>query len=173
LKKADLVHIGKVLRSQGKEGYLKIRLHVEEPAGLTLRMVCLARAGGFEEYEVESLRLDRNSHFLKLKGVDALARADELAGLDIYIPEASFRPLSEGRFYDFQLIGCRVVTVGGMDVGTVSGVLSPGGADLLVVARGTEEYYVPFVKTICRRVDPAGKEILIDPPDGLLELNEI
>jgi 16S rRNA processing protein RimM len=173
LKKADLVHIGKVLRSQGKEGHLKIRLHVEEPAGLTLTKVYLGRAGGPEEYEVESLRLDRNSHFLKLKSVDMQVRADELAGLDIYIPEASFRPLSGGRFYDFELIGCRVVTVHGTEVGTVSGVLSPGGADLLVVARGTEEYYVPFVKAICLRVDVAGREILIDPPDGLLELNEI
>jgi 16S rRNA processing protein RimM len=173
LKKADLVHIGKVLRSQGKEGHLKIRLHLKELAGLTLTKVCLARAGGFEEYEVESLGLDRNSHFLKLKGVDTLPRSDELAGLDIYIPEASFRPLPGGRFYDFELIGSRVVTVGGTEVGTVSGVLSPGGADILVVVRGNEEYYIPFVEAICRRVDPAGKEILIDPPDGLLELNEI
>ena len=36
--------------------------------------------------------IDRNSHFLKLKGIDTLDRADALAGLEIFIPEEGFRP---------------------------------------------------------------------------------
>jgi len=32
---------------------------------------------------------------------------------------------------------------------------------------------VPFVRDICVEVDPDGKRIVIDPPDGLLDLNEI
>lgn len=43
----------------------------------------------------------------------------------------------------------------------------------MVVKRGDGEFYVPFTETICVKVDPEAKEILIDPPDGLLELNEI
>jgi len=173
LKKADLVNIGKVLRSQGKEGDLKIRLRGKELAGLTLTRICLGRAGGVEEYEVESFRLDRNVRFLKLKGVDSLARADALAGCDILVSEDSLQPVEEGRFYDFQVLGSRVVTVDGAEVGTVRSILSAGGADVLVVVREGKEYYIPFAEPICRRVDPLTKEILIDPPDGLLDLNEI
>jgi 16S rRNA processing protein RimM len=173
LKKADLVRLGKVLRSQGREGRLKVRLLEKGLPGLDLKKVVLGGPGGFEEYEVESFELDRNSHFLKLKGIDTLAQSDALAGRGVFIPEAGFRPLEGGRYYDFQVLGSRVVTGDGTEVGTVRGILPAGGQDLLVVARGDKEFYVPFVEAICRRVDPDKREIVIDPPDGLLDLNEI
>lgn len=173
MKKVDLVRIGKVLRSQGKEGRLKVRLHETGLPGTAATKVYLGRPGGFEEYEVESFELDRNSYFLKLKGIDTLAQADGLAGLDVFVAETSFRPLDNGCYYDFQVIGCRIVTGDGTEVGTVRGILPAGGSNLLVVARGEKEYYVPFTEPICLRVDPEKREIVIDPPAGLLELNEI
>jgi len=165
--------VGKVLRSEGREGRLKVKLLEKGLPGPAPERVVLGGPGGFEAYDVESFELDRNSHVLKLKGIDTLARADALAGRDVYLPEEAFRPLEAGRYYDFQLIGSRVVTGGGAEVGTVRGILAAGGQDVLVVARGASEVYVPFVEAICRRVDPERREIVIDPPDGLLDLNEI
>jgi 16S rRNA processing protein RimM len=173
LKKADLVRIGKVLRSQGREGHLKVRLLEKGLPGPALSKVYLGRSGGFEEYEVESFECERSSYFLKLRGIDSLAQSDGLAGLEVFVPEDSFRALKAGFFYDFQVIGSRVVTSDGIEVGTVRGILSAGGPDVLVVARGEKDYYVPFAEPICLRVDPKKREIIIDPPDGLLELNEI
>ncbi|MGD1009167.1 MAG: ribosome maturation factor RimM [Candidatus Aminicenantales bacterium] len=173
MKKVDLVRIGKVLRSQGREGHLKVRLLEKGLPGPALSKVYLGGSGGFDEYEVESFELDRSSYFLKLKGIDSLVQSDGLAGLEIFVPEESFRPLEAGFFYDFQVIGSRVVTGDGTEVGTVRGILSAGGPDVLVVARGEKEYYVPFAEPICLRIDPEKREIVIDPPDGLLELNEI
>lgn len=173
MRKADLVRIGKVLRSQGKEGRLKVRLLERGLPGPAPAKVGLGGPGGVEEYAVESFELDRNSYFLKLKGIDTLAQSDALAGLDVLVPEESFRPLTNGLYYDFQVIGSRVVTGDGAEVGTVREILAAGGANLLVVASGEKEYYIPFVEAICRRVDPEKREIVIDPPDGLLELNEI
>jgi 16S rRNA processing protein RimM len=173
LKKADLVRLGKVLRSEGREGRLKVRLHEKGLPGLDLKTVVLGGPGGFEEYDVESFDLDRNSYFLKLKGIDTLAQSDALAGRDIFAPEASFRPLEGGHYYDFQVLGSRVVTGEGAEVGTVAGILTAGGQDLLVVVCGGKEFYVPFVEAVCRRIDPEKREIVIDPPDGLLDLNEI
>jgi ribosomal 30S subunit maturation factor RimM len=46
------------------------------------------------------------------------------------------------------------------------------GTPLLVVTAGKRgEVLVPLADTICRRIDVAGKRIEIDPPDGLIELN--
>jgi ribosomal 30S subunit maturation factor RimM len=41
------------------------------------------------------------------------------------------------------------------------------------VAREGRELFVPFTEAICVEVDPEARVIVIDPPDGLLELNEI
>jgi 16S rRNA processing protein RimM len=173
LKKAELVFLGKVLRSQGRDGTVKLRLNEKELRGFSCATGYLRRADGFETHPVESLKLDRNAYFLKLEGIDTLAQADALAGLEVYIAESEFRPLENGRLYEFQVIGCRVVTREGLEVGEVADVLPAGGPVLLVVKRGDREVYVPFTEAICVRIDPEAKEILIDPPDGLLELNEI
>jgi 16S rRNA processing protein RimM len=173
LKSPDLVALGKVVRSQGRDGKIKLRLNEKGPTGFSGATVYLPSGDGFEPFEVESLTLDRNAYYLKLKGVDTLAAADALAGREIYAAGSDFAGLEEGGFYDFELIGSRVVTRDGAEVGEVAAVLAAGGQDLLVVKRAEDEVYVPFTAAICLKVDPKAKEIVIDPPEGLLDLNEI
>jgi 16S rRNA processing protein RimM len=179
LKKADLVALGKVVRSQGRDGRIKLRLNEKGPTGFGGATVYIRRAEDFEAFEVESLILDRNAHILKLKGVDTLAAADALAGREIYAAEADFRRPAGDGFYDFQLLGCRVRTRDGAEVGEVVSILAAGnpvvadGPVLLVVRRGRSDVYVPFTEAICVRVDPEAREVVIDPPEGLLDLNEI
>jgi 16S rRNA processing protein RimM len=173
LKNKDLVALGRILRSQGRDGQLKLRLNEKGFPGSDCATIYLRRADGFEAFAVESLTLDRSAYFLKLKGIDTLAGADALAGLEVFVAEADFRRLDEGLFYDFEVIGCRVVTRDGAEVGEVAGILEAGGPVLLVVRRGDEDVYVPFTEGICVKVNPEAREIVIDPPDGLLDLNEI
>jgi 16S rRNA processing protein RimM len=135
--------------------------------------IFLKREGAFEAYDVESLRFDRNSYFLKLKGIDTLVRADALAGKEIYAPEEDFNPLENGHYYQFQIIGSAVMTKDGESVGTVKNLLSAGQETLLVVDRGGREVLIPFTRSICIEVDTLRREIRVDPPDGLLDLNEI
>jgi len=129
--------------------------------------------GGLEPFAVESFERDRNSPFLKLKGIDTLAAADALVGRDVLVEADVFRRLEPDRFYDFEVLGRRVVTRDGTAVGEVAGILETGGSVLLVVRRGDREVYIPFAEGILVKVDPEAGEIIIDPPDGLLELNEI
>jgi 16S rRNA processing protein RimM len=173
LKRSDLVALGRIVRSQGRDGRVKLRLNEKGSTGFGGRTVYLGQDSGFEAVEVESLTLDRNAYILKLKDVDTLAAADALAGREIFATETDFRKLGGDRFYDFQIIGSRVLTRTGTEVGAVAAVVSAGGPVLLVVRRGDEDVYVPFTETICVRVDPEAREVVIDPPDGLLDLNEI
>jgi 16S rRNA processing protein RimM len=179
LKRADLVALGRVVRSQGRDGRLKLRLNEKGTTGFTGRTVFLGKGDTVEAFEVESLDLDRNAYILKLKGVDTLAAADALAGREIYAAERDFRSAGEDLFYDFQVIGSRVVTRDGTEVGEVAAVLAAGnpvvadGPVLLVVRQGPRDVYVPFTETICVQVDPEARVVVIDPPDGLLDLNEI
>jgi 16S rRNA processing protein RimM len=166
-----LVSIGKILRSQGKYGELKLRLYIEKDLS-SFDRVFLER-GTLREYEVESLRIDRNSYFLKLKGIDTLAQADSLVGLRIYVPEETFAPLEDGTFYHFQIIDSTVLTKEGEVIGLVKGIVPAGGSDLLAVDRAGREVLIPFTKAVCVEVDLSKREIRVDLPDGLLDLNEI
>ncbi len=59
------------------------------------------------------------------------------------------------------------------ELGRVEEIRQTGGADLLVVRGGGRERLIPFARSICPRVAPAEGVIEIDPPEGLLELDEV
>ena len=169
-----MITVARILRSEGREGKLRVRFFHIKPADSTdLSRVFIGKEGGHKEYEVESL-VSRGKDFdLKVRGVDTLAAADLLAGADVAIPEERFKPRGPDEFFLFQLIGCTVLDGEGRTAGRVTDVMSAGGSDLLVLDRGGKEILVPFHESICIEVDVAGKRIRIDPPEGLLDLNEI
>jgi len=92
----------------------------------------------------------------------------------VLVPEEELQPLKADTFYHHQILGCRVITVDGREVGRVADIQSAAGSDLLVIRpEGREEILIPFSREICREVNLEAGLIVIDPPDGLLDLNEI
>jgi 16S rRNA processing protein RimM len=87
------------------------------------------------------------------------------------VPIDRLAALPPDTFYRHDLIGCRVETKGGADVGVVSDVEGTMAGSRLVVDSAAGEVLIPLVAEICTLVDPAGKRIVIDPPDGLIEAN--
>jgi 16S rRNA processing protein RimM len=97
--------------------------------------------------------------------------AEALRGTLLVVDSASSPPGDADEYWDHELAELAVVTVDGHAVGQVADVLHPPGSDLLVVRRpGGEEVLVPFVKAIVPEVDLAARRVVIDPPDGLLDL---
>lgn len=94
-------------------------------------------------------------------------------GEEVLLPKKELQPLKKDYYYLFQIIGCSVVNKSGERIGKVEDILSIKNNDLLVVSKGSREFFVPFTKGICVRVNLGKKEIVINPPEGLLDLNEI
>jgi 16S rRNA processing protein RimM len=169
-----LITVARILRSQGKDGELRLRFSYIAPTDCSgLKSVFIGREGDLREYAIESLVPHGKDFDLKLEGVDSLSQADCLAGLDVLIPEETLKEREKDEFFLFQLIGCSVIDGLGKTIGLVKDVLSAGRSDLLVVEREEKEILIPFHESICIEVDVPGKRIRVDPPAGLLDLNEI
>jgi 16S rRNA processing protein RimM len=89
------------------------------------------------------------------------------------LPEEDLSRLEEGNFYLFQVVGSSVFTESKQRIGVVVDVLFIKDNDLLVIEREGEEILIPFSADICFSVDLEKREIVIRPPEGLLDLNEI
>jgi 16S rRNA processing protein RimM len=96
--------------------------------------------------------------------------AEALAGAELKVPAETLGPLPERTYYRHDLVGCEVRTKDGELVGKVTAVEGPLERSRLVIARQGGEVMVPMVDAICLSVDPAAKAIVIDPPEGLLDL---
>jgi 16S rRNA processing protein RimM len=173
LKRVELVSIGRIIRSEGKDGTLKIRFYQENLRELFFKKIYIEKEGERLGYDVESFSLVRNSPFLRLKGIGSLKEADALRGREILVRAKEFPTLEDGSYYEFQLLGCIVETIEGRQMGQVVEFIAIGSSNLLVVETGGKKVEIPLVEAICRKIDLANKKIIIDPPEGLLELNEV
>jgi 16S rRNA processing protein RimM len=126
-----------------------------------------------ERLKVETVRFQGGRPIVGFEGRSRIEDVERLAGLELRVPAESLKPLDPGTFYEHQLVGCLVETVGGEQVGEVTRVDGGAGGSLLAVTGSRGEVLVPLAAHICVEVDVDAKRIRIDPPEGLLELNEI
>ena len=86
------------------------------------------------------------------------------------VPEDERYRVAEDEYYLSDLVGCRVLDDGsGRPIGTVTGWSETGGPVLLEVDEG--RISVPFARSMLKKVDLGGREIRVELPEGLEELN--
>ena len=108
----------------------------------------------------------------KFEGIDDIGSAEDFVGCWIVLPAEQAEKLPESTYFDHDLIGCRVQDTQGNELGTVSEILRIAGNNQLIVKDLDREYMIPAVKSICLRVDVDNKQIIVDPPEGLMDLGE-
>ena len=166
--------IGRIAKAHGITGEVVVEVRTDDPedrfaAGKSLRLK-RPRGGGESTVVVDSVRPHTGRLLVRLRGVNDRDGADALRGSLFVVDSADLPPIDDpDEFYDHQLEGLTVRTVGGEPVGTVTEVLhTPGGELLSVKSEDDTEILVPFVAEIVPRVSLAEGVIEIDPPEGLL-----
>lgn len=129
------------------------------------------------EFRLLEARPYKDGLVLRIEGVESIEAAERFEHCDLVIRPERRPALGEGEYYLADLVGCAVIDrKSGRPIGTVAGWQEFGGPELLEVipdGRGPEAViWIPLVRTICVEIDPAGRRIVIDPPEGLLDLNE-
>ena len=122
-------------------------------------------------YSITSVRPHAPCILVKLQGVDSLTQAQTLRESIVLVEETQLAPLREGEFYYCQVIGLKVRTQAGEELGTIAQVFFSGGHDVWVVRRGKEEYLIPVTEEIVRSIDIPSGQVIIEPITGLLESN--
>jgi 16S rRNA processing protein RimM len=169
----ELVAVARVAKARGVRGEVAAEVLTDFPErfeGLE-DLIAVARTGERRRLRLEGHWFHAGRVILKFEGYDTPEAASELAGTELAVPEAEAVELEEGEFYDWQLVGCRVETVEGAAVGSVTEVHHYGGDAPVLAIRdeGGREHLVPFAESICVEVDVDAKLIRVDAPEGLLE----
>lgn len=168
-----MVLVGTIARPHGHRGEVIVNPETDFPErrfaeGAT---VYVNRRGAVAPVTVRRSRIHQGRPVVLLEGVGSMNDAEALRGLELRVSEDALPALPDGTYYRFELVGCNVVTVAGAPVGRVQAVEGTGGSVRLSVARGDDEVLVPMVPAICVSIDIAARRIVIDPPEGLLDLN--
>jgi 16S rRNA processing protein RimM len=170
-----MVVVGRIARPHGLQGLVIVNPEtdfVEER--FTVGSTFATRsAAGEESLTVSSVRVQGGRPVVGFEGFARIEDVERLAGLELRVPEDSLQPLEPGSFYHHQLVGCVVELIDGTAVGEVERVDGGIGGSRLVIAGPAGEVLVPLASAICVEIDVGARRIRIDPPEGLLDLNEV
>jgi 16S rRNA processing protein RimM len=173
--------VGRVGRPHGIRGELTVQVHTDDPdlrfaAGSVLATEPAARG----PLTVSASRWHSGRLLVTFDGYADRSRAEDLRGTLLVMDSADVAPATDpDEFHDYQLIGLDVLTVAGEPVGVVTDVLHQG-QDLLVIRPSAgpsavpgpepDQVLIPFVAAIVPEVDVKAGRLVIDPPEGLLDL---
>ncbi len=162
-----LVRIGKVVRAIGLQGLLGVA--GSDGALAELRRVALGRPGQEPSFRrLMEARAQGRLWAVRVEGVPDRTAAEGLVGAEVWALREELGEAGEGRYYWADLEGLPVVTAAGEEVGKVTGLVETGGVDVLVVVGPRGERLVPLAPYV--EVDREAGRIVVDPPEGLLDL---
>lgn len=167
--------VGTVRKPHGVKGELQVTLDTDRPkqvfrTGSTLALGDRRGRPTGRSVVVQRTRPFKDGLLVLLEGCDDRDAADALRETTFLIPVDAAAPADADEVPYHLLIGS-VVIAGDDRVGTVREILEIGEGLLLVIQRPRgKELLVPFVKEMVRSVDRERREVVIEPPEGLLEL---
>lgn len=155
---ADLVIAGRIVAPFGVRGWVKVLSHTQPPDNL-LRYDpwFLTRSGQWARISPAEGRMHGKALVARLDGVGDRDAAEQVVGCEIGIRRGQFAALPQGEYYWSDLIGLRVLTEDGADLGVVDHLIETASNDVLVV-RGERERLLPYDRDqVVREVDLAAR----------------
>jgi 16S rRNA processing protein RimM len=171
--------VGRVVRPHGVRGEVVVEVRTDEPearfvpgAALVTDVAGSAAAAVPPTLTIEAVRSHQGRLLVTFDGVYDRDVADGLRGVLLCVDSAEVTPPDDpDEFLDHQLVGLTAVTPAGETLGEVAAIDHAPASDLLVLRRTAgKTALVPFVKAIVPEVDLAGGRVVVDPPEGLLDL---
>jgi 16S rRNA processing protein RimM len=140
-----------------------VRLHLGDEQGQPVRIPAVL-------LEIETVRPFRQGYLVKFAGFEDRLAAERVKGGYLLLPFEDAAPVPDDEFFYHELLGSRVRTVGGRELGIVKEVYELQPADMLEIEGPEGRVLVPFSEQIVRTVDREEGVIVVDPPEGLLDL---
>jgi 16S rRNA processing protein RimM len=168
----DTVVVGRIGRPHGVRGEVTVEVRTDDPdlrfvPGAVLRTDPADRG----PVTITGVHWHSGTLLLRLEGIDSREAAEAVRNTELLVGVADLPEIEDpDSYYDHQLVGLTARLPDGGVLGEIA-VVRHEAQDLLVVRRAEgPEVLVPFVSAIVPTVDLQGGFVVVDPPEGLLDL---
>jgi 16S rRNA processing protein RimM len=159
--------VGRIGGTHGVRGDVKMRLLTDDPENL-LSIETVYLGDRDTPVTLENIRLTNEGAIIKLEGTETPEEGSLLSGLSVKISGADARPLEEGEYFLFQIIGLKAYLEDGSLFGTVVDLIETGAHDVLVIGERPDEsgeVMVPNHPDFVPEIKPAEGRLVVRPPE--------
>ncbi len=162
---SDAVAVGWILGPHGTAGQVRVRIHSDDPQRFDPGQTLYCND---EPLVVTAASTPtRNRVILRLEGIDTHEAARLLGGLWLTVPLEDVADLPDGEYFHFQLLGLRVVTVEGEELGDITEIIETGSNDVYVVDGPGGQVLIPAIASVVQEVRLDRGTMLVRLIDGL------
>ena len=171
----EFITLARVVKTQGRRGEVAGEIYSDVPGrfALGMRLLALPREPNKirRELEVQDFWPHKGLLVFKFAGVDSISAAETLVGSELQVPQSQRSELQAGWNYVSDLVGCSVLDRG-RNLGRIEDVeFGAGEAPLLMVRDGARRVEIPFAEAYLDSVDLERRQVRMNLPEGLLEVN--
>lgn len=165
--------VGVITSTHGVRGEVKVFPTTDDATRFKkLKQVILDTGKEDVELEITGVKFFKNMVILKFKGIDDMDTANKYRQKSLYVTRENAVKLRKNEYFIADLIGLRVTSDEGEELGVIEDVLQTGANDVYVVKGETgEEILFPAIKECIKEVDIEEGTMLVHVLPGLRELN--
>lgn len=170
----ELLQVGVITTTHGVRGEVKVFPTTDDPARFKkLKQVILDTGKEKIELEIAGVKFFKNLVILKFKGIDDINDVEKYRKKSLYVTRENAVKLKKNEYFIADLIGLKVSSDEGEDLGQISDVLQTGANDVYVISKdGADELLVPAIRECIKNVDVEGGTMEIHLLPGLREANQ-
>jgi 16S rRNA processing protein RimM len=172
----DFIVIGRISKPHGVKGEVRIDyFNPENPRFFSHYQTIFLQGDekSLHPYRLLAVRPHKKFILAQLEGIQSRAEAEQLRGKVVFIDPAELPPLEADEYYWRDILGMRVVSETGENMGTVKEIVSTGSNDVYVVRKEAQEFLIPATKDVIMSIDMEGRTMVIRPLEGLLQENDL
>lgn len=158
-----MVAVARVIRPWGSHGELRVIVLSESLDRFSAYRTVYIRG---RSHKVQRLRAQGRFVTAKLSGIDNSDAANTFRGCLLEVPESSLAALPEDHYYHYQIIGLKVITTRGTDVGEIVDILTTGANDVYIIKSEQAEILIPAIADVIQNVDLEKGVVIIEPLEG-------
>lgn len=167
-------NVGKIVNTHGIRGEVRVisKTDFADERYQPGNTLYIFKEGSQEPIKVvvESHRVHKNFDLLTFEGMHSIQDVEQFKGSLLKVDENQLSELDEGEYYFHEIIGCKVYTDDGEEIGTIREILATGANDVWVVKRKAgKDLLIPYIDEIVKDIDIDEKKIIITPMEGLLD----
>ena len=169
--KKDLFPIGRVVKSHGVKGKIKVEYFGEELTRLLLYQEVFIEDNKDElkSYEILEVIPQPPCLILRLKEIERIEEVQPLMGREVFVKRGALPPLKEGEYYWIDILGIVVETGEGKRIGRVKEIFPTGANDVYVVEGKKREIFLPATEEVIQKVDLEKRVMKVIRMEGLWE----
>ena len=172
MKVEDCFYLGKIVKKYSFKGELLVKLDTDQPELYeNLDAIFISLRNNLIPFFIENSQLHKSDLLrIKFEEVDNEEDADALLKSDLYLPLELLPKLEGDKFYFHEVIGFSIQDKNFGHVGIIKGINDSTAQALFEIDRDGIEILIPMNDEFISKVDRDNKTILVETPQGLIDL---